>query len=81
MPWIFGKGIAFWCFQTINHESKYSGPQVISYLMGWGDVYRSHHYMPLYWSLMVCYLLKNIPDLIKKRYAFDMFIQSDFRLN
>ena len=36
---------------------------VISYLMGWGDTYRSHHYAPIYWSTFVGFLFKNFPEI------------------
>lgn len=35
---------------TINREQELSAQMVMSYLMGWGDVYRSHAYTPIYWS-------------------------------
>lgn len=35
---------------TINREQELSAPMVMSYLMGWGDVYCSHAYTPIYWS-------------------------------
>ncbi|GJE99317.1 hypothetical protein PsYK624_155710 [Phanerochaete sordida] len=35
---------------TINREQEIAAPMVMSYLMGWGDVYRSHAYVPIYWS-------------------------------
>lgn len=35
---------------TINREQELSGQMVMSYLMGWGDVYRSHTYTPIYWT-------------------------------
>jgi hypothetical protein len=38
------------CFNSLNQRNELSGPEVMSYLMGWGDVFRSHHYTPLYWS-------------------------------
>lgn len=55
--------LLFRFFQSINRESELSGPQVISYLMGWGDVFRSHHYVPLYWSSLSAYLSKVYPDI------------------
>jgi len=36
------------CINVINHEMELSGPQVVSYLMGYGDTYTSHNYNPLY---------------------------------
>src|SRR5260370_9811695 len=38
--------LVFQCFMTLNHNTEQSAPQVISYLMGWGDSFKSHHYIP-----------------------------------
>ncbi|KII89503.1 hypothetical protein PLICRDRAFT_175678 [Plicaturopsis crispa FD-325 SS-3] len=54
------------CMHTINREAKLSGAQVISYLLGWGDSFRSHHYTPLYWSSMEGRLVKQYPELRKR---------------
>ncbi|KAF9231009.1 hypothetical protein BU15DRAFT_29067, partial [Melanogaster broomeanus] len=42
--------LLFRIVHAINREQELSAPMVVSYLMGWGDTYRSHHYTPLYWS-------------------------------
>ncbi|KAF8545973.1 hypothetical protein OG21DRAFT_1428272, partial [Imleria badia] len=34
---------------AINQQQELSAPMVISYIMGWGDTIRSHHYSPIYW--------------------------------
>jgi len=31
-------------------------------LMGWGDVYRSHHYVPVYWPSFVAALFLRLPS-------------------
>jgi len=38
------------CINVINRETELSGPQVASYLMGYGDTFTSHNYAPLYTS-------------------------------
>jgi len=38
------------CINVINREAELSGPQVVSYLMGYGDTFTSHNYAPLYTS-------------------------------
>jgi hypothetical protein len=40
----------FQLVHAISREQELSGPLVISYLMGWGDVQRSHTYSPIHWS-------------------------------
>ncbi|KAL1668375.1 hypothetical protein GGF50DRAFT_46626 [Schizophyllum commune] len=49
--------------QTINREQELSAPMVMSYLMGWGDVYRSHHYTTIYWTSFSSILTKTFPNL------------------
>jgi hypothetical protein len=40
-------------------EQELAAVMVIAYIMGKGDVFRSHHYTPLYWSSFVRYLIQN----------------------
>lgn len=51
------------CLTTLNREQELSGPQVISYLMGWGDSFRSHNYTPIFWSSFVSALKRACPEL------------------
>ncbi|KAH7926341.1 hypothetical protein BV22DRAFT_1009279 [Leucogyrophana mollusca] len=55
--------LLFRCQHSINREMELSGPQVVSYLMGWGDTFCSHHYVPLYWSSVKAELLRAFPGL------------------
>lgn len=55
--------LIFRLVHAINREQELAAVMVISYLMGWGDVYRSHHYTYIYWSSFVGALLKAFPDL------------------
>ncbi|KAG1764658.1 hypothetical protein EDD22DRAFT_1042520 [Suillus occidentalis] len=55
--------LLFRCQHSINREMELSGPQVISYLMNWGDVISSHHYEPLYWFALRQHLLQAFPHL------------------
>ncbi|KAF8132270.1 hypothetical protein EV363DRAFT_1397930 [Boletus edulis] len=48
-------------------EMEFSAPQVISYLMHWGDKICSHRYVPLYWSSLQVCLQANFPELQKTR--------------
>ncbi|KAJ3910766.1 hypothetical protein F5877DRAFT_55925, partial [Lentinula edodes] len=36
------------CATALNHQQELSAPEVISYLMGWGDRYISHTFAPIY---------------------------------
>ena len=31
------------CANTLARDREFSGPEIMSYLMGWGDCYESHH--------------------------------------
>ena len=48
---------------AINREQELASVMVISYLMGWGDVYRSHSYSPIFWSTFMGALLAAHPSL------------------
>ncbi|KAF9239070.1 hypothetical protein BU15DRAFT_47122 [Melanogaster broomeanus] len=67
---IFGEQqrlLLFRVVHAINREQELSAPMVISYLMGWGDTYRSHHYTPVYWSAFTQYLEAEFPSLYMRR--------------
>ncbi|KAF8443784.1 hypothetical protein L210DRAFT_3396194 [Boletus edulis BED1] len=59
--------LIFRCQHTLNREMEFSAPQVISYLMHWGDKICSHRYVPLYWSSLQVRLQANFPELQKTR--------------
>ena len=41
-----------------------SGPQVISYLMNWGDRFTSHQYVSIFWSQLSNALKEVFPFLL-----------------
>ena len=51
------------CFNVLNREAELSAPQVMSYLMGWGDRFISHQYAPVYWGQLARALKKAHPSL------------------
>ncbi|KAM6492123.1 hypothetical protein JOM56_005399, partial [Amanita muscaria] len=55
--------LLFRLVHSINREQELSAPMVMSYLMGWGDVYRSHTYSIIFWSSFVGALLRLFPEL------------------
>jgi hypothetical protein len=55
--------LLFCLVHAINREQELAAVMVMSYLMGWGDVYCSHHYSPVYWSSFIGALLKFFPEL------------------
>ena len=52
------------CVNTLSREQKFSGPEVISYLMGWGDWFISHHFEPIHFSSVIGLLKKTYPHLV-----------------
>lgn len=48
---------------VLNREQEVPAPLVVSYLMGWGDVYRSHQYAIIYWGSFCSYLKRMYPEL------------------
>lgn len=55
--------LLFRLVHAINREQELAAPMVISYLMGWGDVFRSHTYTSIYWSSVVGALCRTFPEL------------------
>ena len=49
---------------ALTREQEISGPMIMSYLMGWGDCYRSHTYTNVYWASFVASLLRIFPQLL-----------------
>ncbi|OCH83593.1 hypothetical protein OBBRIDRAFT_742936, partial [Obba rivulosa] len=55
--------LLFRLVHTMNREQELAAPMVMSYLMGWGDVYRSYHYSVVYWGTFVTALYRAFPEL------------------
>ena len=55
--------LLFCLVHSINREQELVGPMVILYLMGWGDVFCSHAYLPIYWSSFMNALYTAFPEL------------------
>ncbi|CAK5284216.1 unnamed protein product [Mycena citricolor] len=75
--------LLFRLVHAINREQELGAPMVISYLMGWGDNYRSHNYVPIYWSSFLATLFDRFPDLkcIQTRSASNVPAQADSDTN
>ncbi|KAM6488771.1 hypothetical protein JOM56_015776 [Amanita muscaria] len=71
--------LLFRLIHAINREQELSAPMVISYLMGWGDSYKSHSYSVIYWSSFVGALLKSFPQL-KSQFRFVRFLVCQLQL-
>lgn len=51
------------CANTLSWDQELSGPEVVSYLMGWGDRYISHHFETVPLFPLVNLLQKQFPEL------------------
>jgi hypothetical protein len=51
------------CANTLSREQEFSAPEVISYLMGWGDRYVSHQTETIYFSSVVSLLKRQYPTV------------------
>ena len=71
--------LLFRLVHAINREQELAAPMVMSYLMGWGDTYRSHHYSPIYWASFVGQLLRVHPQLTKRSLLSNENFQTDSR--
>lgn len=51
------------CFNVLNRQAELSGPQVMSYLMNWGDTFTSHQYVAVYWGQLASALRRMYPSM------------------
>lgn len=51
------------CANTLSRDQAFSGPEIVNYLMGWGDRFISHRYVPIYWDSAVYQLKHAFPEL------------------
>lgn len=54
------------CANTLSREQELSGPEVVNYIMGWGDRYISHHFVTIPWYSIQSSLRKTFPVLRKQ---------------
>ncbi|KAJ4475092.1 hypothetical protein C8R41DRAFT_774608 [Lentinula lateritia] len=55
------------CATSLNRSQELSAPEVISYLMGWGDRYISHYFVPIYLDGIASVLRQAHPILQTKK--------------
>ncbi|EUC58245.1 ATP-dependent DNA helicase pif1, putative [Rhizoctonia solani AG-3 Rhs1AP] len=67
------------CLRILNRQMEQSAPQVISYLLGYGDTFCSHSYVPLYWSSISAEISRAFPMLrvVKRLLANTQSQESD----
>jgi hypothetical protein len=55
------------CANTLTREQEFSAPEVISYLMGWGNHFISHHFVTIFWSDVKTLIRQNFLKLTQKK--------------
>jgi hypothetical protein len=66
---LLNKRLILRCANSLTSEQEIGAPEVISYLMKWGDRYISHNYIPIFLDAIVGALKRQFPDLRQKRYV------------
>lgn len=59
------------CANTLTRDREFSSPEIMSYLMGWGDRYESHTYVIIYLDSIMWSLKAWFPKLKMSRYFWD----------
>lgn len=49
------------CFNTLTREQEVPAPMVVSYIMGWGDTFKSHSYVSVSWGQLTGAILEADP--------------------
>ncbi|KAG1779790.1 hypothetical protein EV702DRAFT_1043675 [Suillus placidus] len=52
------------CANSLSREQEFSAPEVVTYLMKWGNRYISHHFEAIYFSSVINLLKKTWPHLV-----------------
>jgi hypothetical protein len=55
------------CANTLSQQQELSAPEVVIYLMGWGDRFVLHHFETIHWHSVVLMLCKAYPMLARMR--------------
>lgn len=55
------------CGNCLSRQQELSAPEIISYLMGWGDRFISHHFETIPWYPLLELLKRAYPVLYKQR--------------
>jgi hypothetical protein len=55
------------CANTLTRDREFSAPEIVSYLMGWGDRFESHHYVAIYTEAIIAALKEKFHGLGPQR--------------
>ena len=67
------------CANTLTREREIGAPEVVSYLMGWGDRFISHHFETIYWFSVISMLKKCYP-ILTQSFARSVLTHSFYNL-
>lgn len=51
------------CANTLMQDREFSGPEIMAYLMGWGNWFESHHYVGILADVIIQALKEKFPGL------------------
>ena len=51
------------CANSLSRDREFSAPEIMTYLMGWLDVYLSHYYVTIFWDAAATALKKTFPGI------------------
>jgi len=57
------------CTNALITQREFSGPEIMAYLMGWGDRFESHIYVPFYMDSAIWALKRAFPSILQQ-YVF-----------
>ena len=63
------------CANTLTRQQELSAPEVVSYLMGWGDRFISHHFETIHWHAVMRLLKTIYPILRSTPYALQLLFR------
>lgn len=63
------------CANALTRDREFSAPEIISYLMGWGDRYESHTHVAIFWDAAV-HALKEVYRELIERYILNNFLRN-----
>lgn len=69
------------CANTLTREQELSGPEVINYLMGWGDRFVSHKFQPIHLGSVLRLLKKTWPVLCRGTGQIEYTSEGELREN
>ena len=55
------------CANCLTLDREFGAPEIMTYLMGWPDVYLSHHYVTIFWDSATAALKKTFIGLVPQK--------------